>query len=400
MDHHPTVQLLRSGKYEPRKAVFRRPLCSINLSDQCLPLLYSPVSSFLLPDALIRFAIRKRCEHTLIDLDSKGAQDDQEAKQAIVTQLKTMPIALETDKANDQHYEVPADFYDLCLGSNKKYSSGLWPFPASSLGKGKGMTFKESLDASEVAMLDLYLDRAGVEDGMKIVDVGCGWGSLTLYIASKFPKCKITSISNSHSQREYILRTASERGYNVSNINVITCDVSKWEDEEYCEKMLSGVTLNDRVFSIEMFEHMKNYAVLMSKIHGFLKPEGKLFVHIFTHLSHTYHFEKGWMADTFFTGGTMPSDDLLLYFAEHFSVANHWRVNGSNYEKTSNAWLGLMDEHWKSGKLEPILEQAYGEGKGREWYVNWRLFYLACAELFGYKNGEEWMVSHYLFDRR
>ena len=353
-----------------------------------------------MPDALIRFAIRKRCEHTLIDLDSKGAQDDQEAKQAIVTQLKTMPIALETDKANDQHYEVPADFYDLCLGSNKKYSSGLWPFPASSLGKGKGMTFKESLDASEVAMLDLYLDRAGVEDGMKIVDVGCGWGSLTLYIASKFPKCKITSISNSHSQREYILRTASERGYNVSNINVITCDVSKWEDEEYCEKMLSGVTLNDRVFSIEMFEHMKNYAVLMSKIHGFLKPEGKLFVHIFTHLSHTYHFEKGWMADTFFTGGTMPSDDLLLYFAEHFSVANHWRVNGSNYEKTSNAWLGLMDEHWKSGKLEPILEQAYGEGKGREWYVNWRLFYLACAELFGYKNGEEWMVSHYLFDRR
>ena len=150
------------------------------------------------------------------------------------------------------------------------------------------------------------------------------------------------------------------------------------------------------------FEHMKNYSVLLSKIHTFLKPTGKLFVHIFTHIHHTYHFEKGWMADTFFTGGTMPSDDLLLYFGEHFSVANHWRVNGSNYQKTSNAWLALMDKHWKSGELRPVLEQAYGEGKGREWYINWRLFYLACAELFGMNNGEEWMVRrhHGMTNRR
>ena len=200
----------------------RSKTCRIN---QCLPLLYSPVSSFFLPDALIRLAIRKRCEHTLLDLGSKGAQDDQEAKQAIVTELKTMPIAIETDAANDQHYEIPANFYDLCLGSNKKYSSGLWPFPASSLGKGKGMTFKESLDASEVAMLDLYVDRAGgeyigycvsslqtvlaqctppknmpVEDGMKIVDVGCGWGSLTLvrvldYVCTRDDSIRNRSIS-------------------------------------------------------------------------------------------------------------------------------------------------------------------------------------------------------------
>mmetsp|Transcript_38715 Transcript_38715/g.82635 ORF Transcript_38715/g.82635 Transcript_38715/m.82635 type:complete len:441 (-) Transcript_38715:283-1605(-) len=379
------------------------------LSDLALPLLYSPLTSFLVPDALIRAAIRARCKHTLIDLRSSGAESDQESKMDIVEELKTMPIAVETKAANEQHYEVPARFYDLCLGPNKKYSCGLWPFPATKLGRviegggwwgGKGSSYVESLEKSEVAMLDLYCARAGVEDGMSVVDLGCGWGSMTLHLAKRYPNCKITGISNSHSQREYILNTAKERGYNVGNINVITCDASKWEDEEYCAKMIGGVKDNDRVISIEMFEHMKNYNVLLSKVNGFLKPSGKLFVHIFTHLTHAYHFEKGWMADTFFTGGTMPSDDLLLYFGEHFSVNRHWRVNGNNYEKTSNAWLGLMDEHWRGGALEPVLEEAYGKGRGREWYVNWRLFYLACAELFGFDNGEEWMVSHYLFDRR
>jgi len=370
------------------------------LSDICLPLLYSPLTSIFLPDVVIRKAIRIRCKHTLIDLGERGAEGDQERTMAIVDELKNMPIAIETDAANDQHYEVPARFYDLCLGTNKKYSSGLWPFQASRLGKGKGMTWEESLDASEEAMLDLYVERAQVEDGMSVVDLGCGWGSMTLHLAKKFPNCKITSISNSHSQREYILNTAKERGYNVENIRVITCNACKWDDDEYFKEMLVGVKDNDRVITIEMFEHMKNYKVLLSRVNSFLKPSGKLFVHIFTHIHHTYHFEKGWMAENFFTGGTMPSDDLLLYFAEHFAVANHWRVNGSNYEKTSNAWLALMDKHWKSGELKPVLEQAYGEGKGREWYVNWRLFYLACAELFGMNNGEEWMVSHYLFDKR
>jgi len=370
------------------------------LSDFGLPLLYSPITSIFLPDFIIRAAIRIRCNHTLVELGQRGAEKDQQRKMSIVNELKTMPIAIDTDLANDQHYEVPAKFYDLCLGPNKKYSSGLWPFKASKFGYGKGMTLDESLDKSEVAMLDLYIERAGIKDGMSIVDLGCGWGSMTLHIASKFPNCKITSISNSNSQREYIMKTAEERGYNVDNIRVITCDVSRWEEEDYCSKMLKGVENNDLVFSCEMFEHMKNYNVLLSKIHTFLKPTGKLFVHIFTNINYTYHFEKGWMADTFFTGGTMPSDDLLLYFGEHFAVANHWRVNGSNYEKTSNAWLALMDKHWKTGELEPVLEEAYGKGKGREWYVNWRLFYLACAELFGMNSGEEWMVSHYLFERR
>ncbi|KAL7448763.1 hypothetical protein ACHAWC_000906 [Mediolabrus comicus] len=332
------------------------------LSDICLPLVYSPITSFLLPDALIRYAVRVRCSHTLIELGEHTIELDQQRKMDIAHELKTMPIAIETDLANDQHYEVPARFYDLCLGPNKKYSSGLWPFKSSKLGKGKGMTWDESLEKSEVAMLDL--------------------------------------ISNSHSQREYILNTAKERGYNVDNIRVITCDASKWEDEAYCAEMLKGVENNDRVISVEMFEHMKNYSILFKKVNSFLAPDGQLFVHVFCHKSHAYHFSKGWMADTFFTGGTMPSDDLFLYFAEHFSIANHWRVNGSNYEKTSNAWLALMDRNWKSGELEPVLEEAYGEGNGRKWYVNWRLFYLACAELFGMNGGEEWIVSHYLFDKR
>lgn len=222
------------------------------LSDLCLPLLYSPLSSLFLPDALVRLAIRARCRHTLLELRQAGAESDQERKMAIVNELKTMPIAIETDAANAQHYEVPAKFYDLCLGPNKKYSSGIWPFPTTWSGRGRGMTWTESLERSEVAMLDLYCERAGIEEGMSVVDLGCGWGSMTLHIAKKYPNCKITSISNSHSQREYILGTAKERGYNVENIRVITCDISKWEDEEYRKKMIGDVENNDRVISIEM----------------------------------------------------------------------------------------------------------------------------------------------------
>jgi cyclopropane-fatty-acyl-phospholipid synthase len=152
--------------------------------------------------------------------------------------------------------------------------------------------------------------------------------------------------------------------------------------------------------TVEMFEHMKNYKDLLKKVHGFLKPDGKLFVHIFTHKDYVYHFEDGWMSRNFFTGGTMPSDDLLLYFAQDFSIQNHWRVSGSHYARTSEAWLSSLDMSWKQKRLQPILEKAYGPSKEYEWYINWRLFFLACAELWGYKNGNEWIVSHYLFVRR
>lgn len=347
-------------------------------SDVLLPLVYAG----FVPDFLIRFGIRIRLYDHLNFLKAKSVEQELSNKMEIIQSLKTMPIAIETEAANAQHYEVPAKFYDLCLGPRKKYSSGLWPTEST--------TFEES----EVAMLDHYCNLADVKDGMKIVDLGCGWGSLTLHLAERFPNAKITGISNSQSQRECILETAKKRGCNVNNITIITCNVS---DDSGA---LDVVKDNDLVMTVEMFEHMKNYDDLLKKVHGFLKPSGKLFVHIFTHKDFTYHFDKGWMSDNFFTGGTMPSDDLLLYFAKDFSVQNHWRVNGTNYEKTSNGWLDCLDKSWKSGELKPVLAEAYGKGKEREWYVNWRLFFLACAELWGLENGNEWIVSLYLFQKR
>jgi cyclopropane-fatty-acyl-phospholipid synthase len=163
---------------------------------------------------------------------------------------------------------------------------------------------------------------------------------------------------------------------------------------------LDVVRDNDLVMTVEMFEHMKNYQQLLTKVHQFLKPHGQLFVHIFTHKEYAYHFDKGWMSDTFFTGGTMPSDDLLLYFGRDFFVRHRWRVPGHHYEKTSNGWLSMLDDAWKQKKLQPVLKEAYGEGKEWEWYINWRLFFLACAELWGLDNGQEWIVSHYLFECR
>mmetsp|Transcript_17529 Transcript_17529/g.36037 ORF Transcript_17529/g.36037 Transcript_17529/m.36037 type:complete len:406 (+) Transcript_17529:218-1435(+) len=350
-----------------------------DLSEACIPLIHVG----LVPDFVIRWGIRLQLRDHLNILASESAQLELDQKLKIIHKLKTMPIAIATAEANEQHYEVPAKFYDLCLGPRKKYSSGLWPNPNT--------TFEES----EVAMLEKYCENAGVEDGMSIVDLGCGWGSLTLHLAENYPNAKITGISNSASQREYILSTAKARGYNVENITIITCNVA---DDKGA---LDVVKDNDLVMTVEMFEHMKNYQDLLNKIHGWLKPDGgKLFVHIFTHKDYCYEFEKGWMSENFFTGGTMPSDDLLLYFSKQFSIVNHWRVNGQNYEKTSNGWLDYLDKSWRSGELKPVLAEAYGAGKEREWYVNWRLFFLACAELWGYDGGDEWIVSLYLFERR
>mmetsp|Transcript_38719 Transcript_38719/g.44224 ORF Transcript_38719/g.44224 Transcript_38719/m.44224 type:complete len:415 (+) Transcript_38719:189-1433(+) len=338
----------------------------------------------LVPDFLIRLGIRIQCRNHLAVLNDEEVELEQKQKMEIVEELHNMPIAIKTDEANDQHYEVPAKFYDLCLGPCKKYSSGLWP------------NSKTTFDESEVIMLDLYCERAGVKDGMHIVDLGCGWGSLTLHLIAKYPNCKITSISNSNSQREFILSTAEKRGNNVENITVITCNVAN--DTEH---KLDVVKDNDLVMTVEMFEHMKNYQQLLEKVVQFLKPDsGKLFVHIFSHKDYCYHFDKGWMSDNFFTGGTMPSDDLLLYFSKDFAVKNHWRVNGTNYEKTSNGWLTKLDQAWRAGTLKPVLKEAYGEGSERKWYINWRLFFLACAELFGLDNGNEWIVSLYLFEKR
>jgi len=338
----------------------------------------------LVPDFIIRAGIRFQLVSHLRLLGAESAVVELEKKLQIVEQLKTMPIAIETQKANEQHYEVPAEFYNYCLGPCKKYSSGYFPSPTT--------TFAES----ELAMLDLYCQRAGVQDGMTIVDLGCGWGSLSLYLLEHYPNCKITAISNSQSQRQYIYATAHERQLKLENLTIITCNVANDNGA------LNIVKDNDLVMTVEMFEHMKNYKQLLEKIHGFLKPQGKLFVHIFTHKDYAYHFEEGWMSETFFTGGTMPSDDLLLYFCQDFFIQKHWRVNGTHYEKTSNCWLETLDKSWRDNRneLSAVLGEAYGVGNEHDWYINWRLFFLACAELWGLRNGEEWIVSHYLFERR
>lgn len=331
----------------------------------------------LLPDFILRIGARKEIEMEVIRANKENLETAMKQKMDLIRRFKGMPIAIATKKANEQHYEIPDEFYQLVLGPCLKYSAGYWPTP------------KTTLAESEIHMLEMYCTRAGIVDGMTIIDLGCGWGSVSLYLASKYPKCKIISISNSHSQKKYIVSTAQARGITVPN--VFTGDINDFD----LPQELHGTA--DRVISIEMFEHMKNYALLMKKISHWLKSGGKLFVHIFTHKTTPSTFESGWMTDNFITGGTMPSDDLLLYFQEHLKIEDHWVINGSHYQKTLEAWLVTMDK--KKKQVMPILEKTYGKKDALKWFVYWRLFFIGCAEFFGIEKGEQYPVSHYLFSK-
>ncbi len=335
-----------------------------------------------IPDALIRLGIRKRLLKTLDKVRSNNCESRQTALTNHVHDLKSSPLAISTDEANEQHYELPTKFFQACLGPHLKYSSGYWVDGESS----------SDIEASESRMLELTCERAGLEDGQSILELGCGWGSLTLWMAKQYPNSIITAISNSNSQREFITSQLAERGLN--NVTIKTVNMIDYRGE--------GDSQFDRVVSVEMFEHMKNYQLLLERISQWLKPEGKLFVHIFTHKDTSYHYEiesdDDWMSKYFFTGGQMPSDDLLLYFQDHLAIENHWQVNGSHYQRTSNAWLDRMDLN--KNELFPLIVETYGNHQATKWWVYWRCFYMACAELWGFRDGEEWFVSHYRFTNR
>lgn len=332
----------------------------------------------LVPDIVIRTGMRRELAMELAKTKKYNIEEVMQKTQEFVAELKTMPIALEQSAANEQHYEVPDEFYRMVLGPHLKYSSGLWLSPTT------------TIEESEVAMLELYCARAQLFDGMTLIDLGCGWGSVSLYMAAKYPNSKVISISNSNSQREYILSTAASRG--LSNIQVFTGDINEFDlPAEYHGSA-------DRIISIEMFEHMKNYQKLLKKVSNWLKTEGKLFIHIFTSKEVSSHFSNGWMADNFFSGGTLPSDNLLLYFQEDVRIENHWRVNGKHYSKTLEAWLVLHDTQQE--KILKLFSERYSAEESLKRFVNWRLFFLACSEFFGIADGEEYFVSHYLFTKR
>ena len=356
----------------------------MNAASESLPLPdYAPgltglAERGLLPDALLRLGIRRQCEQRLRE-ELAGGQQAQSLRFAErIAGLSHSAVALHVEAANRQHYEVPAAFFHHCLGKRLKYSSCYYA------------TGNESLDEAEEAMLALYGERAELADGQHILELGCGWGSLTLWMAEHYPNARITAVSNSNSQREYIQGQCRARGF--ENVTVLTRDVN--------HLVLDAETF-DRCVSIEMFEHMRNYQQLLQRIHRWLRPEGKLFVHIFVHRTLMYPFETegedNWMGRHFFTGGLMPAADTLLCFQQHLQLQQRWLLDGTHYERTANHWLANQDR--EKDAVMAVLRQCYGDAAAPLWHQRWRMFWMACAELFGYQQGQQWQVAHYLFAR-
>lgn len=330
----------------------------------------------VLPDPLIRLGVRQKTKSRIKSLEKMDVAEKEAFLMDFIKERSQGPIAINTGDANDQHYEVPSEFFDLVLGKHKKYSCAYWE---------EG----DSLDDAEERMLDLVCKRAGIEDGQKILDLGCGWGSFSLYAAIRFPNAHITAVSNSNNQRNYIEEIAERKS--IKNLKVTTCDINDLVlDEKF-----------DRAVSIEMFEHMRNYYTLFKKVAEFLNDQGKLFVHVFCHCQVPFTYEvkssSDWMAKYFFTGGTMPSRDMFHFFNHDLRVIQQWAVNGNHYSKTLEAWLKKMDK--QKDLVMPILEEREGPEHSVKWWSYWRIFFIACSEFFAINGGGEYFVAHYLFEK-
>ena len=309
----------------------------------------------VLADPLLRAGIRAACALRL-------ARERRRPRTGWVEELRRSPIAVETAAANEQHYEVEPEFFRLVLGPRLKYSCCAWP------------TGIDTLADAEEAMLALTCERAGIEDGMEILDLGCGWGSLSAWLSDRYPGARILAVSNSHAQR------ATIEELRLPNVEVVTADANVFHPGRRF----------DRVVSVEMMEHTRNWEAMLRRMASWLDPGGRAFVHVFSHRSLSYPYEDGWMARNFFTGGLMPSHDLLLAFQDDFVVERRWALSGRHYERTANAWVDNLDAH--RDEVRALV--------GRGGYWRWRAFLLACAELWGFRGGTEWLVSHYLLSPR
>jgi cyclopropane-fatty-acyl-phospholipid synthase len=305
-------------------------------------------------------------------------EKQREALERFVDQLRNSPVAVQVHKPKEQHYELPPPFFEKVLGKWMKYSSCYWP---------QGV---DSLDKAEEAMLELTCERAQLEDGMEILELGSGWGSLSRWMAEKYPNCRVVTVSNSRPQGEFIKARCA--ALKLNNVEVISADMNDFDTDQTFH----------RIVSVEMFEHMRNWEKLLARISTWLKSGGKLFLHIFSHRKFAYIFEEegedNWLGRYFFTAGLMASHDLLFRFQKNLSVEDHWRLNGMHYKKTADAWLSNLDS--RRDQVLPIVAATYGPNQAERWLQRWRIFFLACSELWGYANGEEWLVSHYRLKKK
>ncbi len=328
-----------------------------------------------IPDAFVRRGIRhlvgQRARHAARDTSLREEQLNSFLQTCAKANIAEVP-----ELANEQHYEVPPEFFVSALGPRLKYSCCHWDQGCDSLAE------------AEESSLRITCERARLENGQRILELGCGWGSLSLWMAEHYPDAKITAVSNSTGQRRFIESRA--RQLRLNNLEVLTADMNRFD---IAAKF-------DRVVSVEMFEHMRNHSLLLQRISNWLMPAGKLFVHVFCHRNTPYFYEdqgpRDWMTRYFFAGGMMPSDDLLAMYQEDLKLLEQWRWSGVHYQRTSNAWLARLDENRE--QIVSVLKDTYGSGQANRWMQRWRIFFMACAEMFGYRNGSEWWVSHYLFE--